>query len=109
LQVEDLEQQHQIDEVSAEENSSQVQLQQASEITMIADAVYTESQINIDVRGSNENEEINYELIPKLVEGLSYDVMGDEILNSEFAFHFDYSSAPHGPFKQTQSMAVRLL
>ncbi len=45
LQVEQLEQQHQIGEVSAVENSSQVQLQQGSEITIIADAVYNESQI----------------------------------------------------------------
>ncbi len=50
LQVEQLERQHQIEEVSAVENSSQVQLQQASEITMIADAVYNESQIGIEVQ-----------------------------------------------------------
>ncbi len=39
LQAEPLEQQHQIEEVSAVENSSQVQLQQASDIAMVADAV----------------------------------------------------------------------
>ncbi len=39
LQVEQLEQQHQNEEVNAVDNCSQVQLQQASEITMIADAV----------------------------------------------------------------------
>ncbi len=39
LQVEQLKSQHQIEEVSAVENSSQVQLQQVSEIKMIADAV----------------------------------------------------------------------
>ncbi len=50
LQVEQLEQQHQIEEDSAVENSSQVQLQQASEITMIADAVYNDSQIGIEVQ-----------------------------------------------------------
>ncbi len=47
LQVEQVEPQHQIEEVSAVENSSQVQLQQASEITMIADAVYNEFQIGL--------------------------------------------------------------
>ena len=56
LQVEDLEQQHQIDEVSAVENSSQVQLQQASEITMIADAVYNESQIGIEVQMKDDKD-----------------------------------------------------
>jgi hypothetical protein len=80
LQVEQLEQQDQIYQFSAVENGRQVQLQQASEITMIADAVYTESQINIDVRGSNENEEINYELIPELLEGFSDEIMNEEIL-----------------------------
>ncbi len=48
LQVEDLEQ-HQIEEVSAVENSFQVQLQQASEFTLIADAVYKESQIGLEM------------------------------------------------------------
>ena len=47
LQVEQLEPKHQIEEVSAVENRSQVQVQQASEITMIADAVYNESQIGL--------------------------------------------------------------
>ncbi len=47
LRVEQVEQQHQIEEVSAVENISQVQLQQASEITMIVDAVYNESQIGL--------------------------------------------------------------
>jgi hypothetical protein len=41
---------------------------------MIADVVYNESQIGIDVRGSNENEKINYALMPELIEGLSYDI-----------------------------------
>ncbi len=40
LQVGQLEPQHQIDEVSAVDNRSQVQLQQASEFTLIEDAVY---------------------------------------------------------------------
>ncbi len=40
LQVVQSKPQHQIEEVSAVEKSSQVQLQQASEITMIADSVY---------------------------------------------------------------------
>ncbi len=48
LQVEQLKPQHQIEEVSAVENSSQVQ--QASEFTLIADAVYNESQIGIEVQ-----------------------------------------------------------
>jgi hypothetical protein len=56
LQVEDLEQQHQIDEVSAVENSSQVQLQQASEITMIADAVYNESQIGLEMEMKDDKD-----------------------------------------------------
>ncbi len=50
LQAEQLKQQHQIEEVSAVDNSSQVQLQQASEITMITDSVYNESQISIEVQ-----------------------------------------------------------
>jgi hypothetical protein len=54
LHVEPLTPQHQIDEVSAVENSSQVQLNQALDITMIADAVYSESQIGTEVRRSNE-------------------------------------------------------
>jgi hypothetical protein len=86
-----------------------VQFQQASEITTIADAFYNESQIGIDVKGSNENEEINYELMPKLVEGLSYDIMGDEILNSEFAFILTTQVLHMDQSKQTQSMTVRLL
>jgi hypothetical protein len=45
LQVEQLEPQHQIDEVSAVDNCSQVQLQQASEFTLIEDAIYNEFQI----------------------------------------------------------------
>jgi hypothetical protein len=49
LQVEQLEQQHQIEEASAIEKSFQVRLQQAPEIRMIADAVYNESQICMDV------------------------------------------------------------
>ena len=49
LQFEDLEQQHQIDEVSSVENSSQVQLQQSSEFTLIADAFYNESQIGLEM------------------------------------------------------------
>ncbi len=51
LQVEQLEQQHQNEEVSAAENSSQVQLQQASEITTIAVAVYNGSQIGLKYEG----------------------------------------------------------
>jgi hypothetical protein len=43
---------------------------------------YNESQIGIDVRGSTENEEINYELLPELIEGLAYDMMDEEILKS---------------------------
>jgi hypothetical protein len=39
LQVEKLKSQHQIEEVSAVENSSQVQLQQASEFTLIAESI----------------------------------------------------------------------
>jgi hypothetical protein len=42
-----LEPQQQIEEVSAVENGPQVQLQQVSEITMISDAVYNESQIGL--------------------------------------------------------------
>ncbi len=58
---------HQNEEVTiVVKNSSHVQLQQASEITMIVHAVYNESQIIIDVRGSNDMQEINYELMPKL-------------------------------------------
>jgi hypothetical protein len=77
LQVEQLEQQHQ---VSAIKNSFQVQLQQASETTMIADAVYNESQIGKDVWGSNDMEEINYELMPELtIEGLSDEIMDQNI------------------------------
>jgi hypothetical protein len=49
LQVEQLEPKHQIEEVSAVENTSQVQLRQASEITMIADSVYNESQIGLEM------------------------------------------------------------
>jgi hypothetical protein len=49
LQVEQLKPQHQIEEVSAVENSSQVQLPQASEIAMIADAVYNESQFDSQI------------------------------------------------------------
>ncbi len=45
---EQLEPHHQIEEVSAVENSSQVQLQQAPEIKMIADAVYNEFQISMN-------------------------------------------------------------
>ena len=56
LQVEELEQQHQIEEVSAVENSSQVHLQQASEITMIADSVYNESQIGIEVQMKDDKD-----------------------------------------------------
>ncbi len=56
LQVEELEQQHQIEDVSAVENSSQVQLQQESEITMIADAVYNESQISIEVQMKDDKD-----------------------------------------------------
>jgi hypothetical protein len=48
---------------------------------------------------SNRNEEISYELMPELVEGLPYDIMDEEILKSEFASYFDYSSAPNGPIK----------
>jgi hypothetical protein len=49
LQVEQLKQhwQHQVEEVNVVENSSEVQFQQASEITMFADAVYNESQIGL--------------------------------------------------------------
>ncbi len=50
LHVEQLEPKHQIEEFSAVENSSQVQLQQASDITMIANAVYNESQISIEIQ-----------------------------------------------------------
>jgi len=56
LQVEDLEQQHQIEEVSAVENSSQVQLQQASEITMIADSIYNESQIGLEMEMKDDKD-----------------------------------------------------
>ncbi len=56
LQVEPLEPQHQIEKVSAVENSSQVQLQQASEITMISDAVYNESQIGIEVQMKDDKD-----------------------------------------------------
>ena len=58
LQVEDLEQQHQIqvDEVSAVENSSQVQLQQASEITMISDSSYKESQIDLEMEMKDDKD-----------------------------------------------------
>ncbi len=37
--------------------------------------------------------------MPELIEGVSYDIMDEEILKSKFAFYFDYSSAPHGPIK----------
>jgi hypothetical protein len=56
LQVEHLKQQHKIEGVSAVENSSQVQLQQASEITMIADSVYNESQIDIEVQMKDDKD-----------------------------------------------------
>ncbi len=56
LQVEQLKPQHQIEEVSTVENSSQVQLQQASEITIIADAVYNESQIGIEVQMKDDKD-----------------------------------------------------
>jgi hypothetical protein len=56
LQVEDLEQQHQIEEVSAVENTSQVQLQQASEIKMIADSVYNESQIGLEMEMKDDKD-----------------------------------------------------
>ncbi len=48
--------QHQIEEVSAVKNSSQVQVQQASEITMIADADYKESQIGIEVQMKDDKD-----------------------------------------------------
>jgi hypothetical protein len=108
LQVELLKTKRQIDEVSAVGNSPQVQLQQASEIKMIADAVYDESQIGIDVRGGNENEEINYELMPELNEGLPYDIMGEEILKCKITFHFDYQvlQLEMNRSKQSQSITV---
>ena len=56
LHVEPLTPQHQIDEVSAVENSSQVQLQQASEITMIADSVYNESQIGLEMEMKDDKD-----------------------------------------------------
>ncbi len=56
LQVEQLEPQHQIEEFSAVENSSQVQFQQASETTMIADAVYNESQIGLKYQGRGRSQ-----------------------------------------------------
>jgi hypothetical protein len=56
LQVEQLEPKHQIEGVSAVENSSQVQVQQASEITMIADAVYNESQIGLEVQMKDDKD-----------------------------------------------------
>ncbi len=56
LQVERLEPQHQIEEVCAVENSSQVKLHQASEITMITSAVFNKSQIVKDLRDINYKE-----------------------------------------------------
>ncbi len=56
LQVEQLEPKHQIEEVSAVENRSQVQVQQASEITMIADAVYNESQIDLEMEMKDDKD-----------------------------------------------------
>jgi hypothetical protein len=56
LQVEQLEPKHQIEEVSAVENTSQVQLQQASEITMIADSIYSESQIGLEMEMKDDKD-----------------------------------------------------
>ena len=56
LQVEQLEPKHQIEEVSAVENSSQVQLQQASEFTMIVDVVYNESQIGLEMEMKDDKD-----------------------------------------------------
>ncbi len=56
MQVEQLKPQHQIEEVSAVENSSQVQSQQASEITMIADSVYNESQIGLEIQMKDDKD-----------------------------------------------------
>ncbi len=56
LQVEQLKPQHQIEEDSAVENSSPVQLHQASQITMIADSAYNESQIGIEVQMKNDKD-----------------------------------------------------
>ncbi len=56
MQVEQLNQQHQIEEVSAVENSSQMQLQQVSGINIIADSIYDESQIGIEIQMKDDND-----------------------------------------------------
>ncbi len=43
-------------EVSAVENSSEVQVQQASEVSLIANAVFIESQIGIEVHMKNDKD-----------------------------------------------------